>query len=189
MEIEHIRKELNHLLDNVVEHSTRYSEERPIPSLEISFVLTKINKMQENLSVLRHLLEEQEKFSKEARNAERDSVVIEKVQEKTVSVEEKTENHEPTIDVPQKEAVPSDISDNLEQPPIPRLIDALTLNDRYLYANELFNKDMNAFNELVKSIDESSSLANAKELFSSLSWDDENEHVISFNILVERRFS
>ena len=48
MEIDEIRQELNDLLENVVDHSGRYTAERPIPSLEISFVLSKINKMQEN---------------------------------------------------------------------------------------------------------------------------------------------
>ena len=184
MEIEGIRKELNDLLDNVLEHSTRYSEERPIPSLEISFVLTKINKMQENLSVLRHLLEEKEKASKEARNTKRETAAIEVLKEEPSLTETISE-----IKEEQTSEVPSTSSENLEQPSIPKLTDALTLNDRYLYANELFNKDMNAFNELVKSIDNCSAINEANKLLSPYDWDDENEHVLSFTQLIERRFS
>jgi len=185
MEIEDIRKELNHLLNSVVEHSTRYSDERPIPSLEISFVMTKINKMKDNLVVLKYLLEEQEKALKSTKNSERkvpDTTVdvIEDKKEETVIIEEESETLENSN---------ATLADNHEQSLIPKLMDALTLNDRYLYANELFNKDMNAFNEMVKSIDNSSSLDEAMGLFSSLILDNENEHLLSFTSLVERRFS
>ncbi len=183
MEIEDIRKDLNDLLDNVVEHSTKFSDERPIPSLEISFVLAKINKMQETLSVLRYLLEEQETISKQRPKTKTEIPVTQEVQEE---IEEQPVIVETIIESSQK--VDETLAENHEQSPIPKLIDALTLNDRYLYANELFNKDMNSFNELVKSIDNSSSLNEAKETLSALDWDDENEHVISFYNLVERRF-
>lgn len=183
MEIEDIRKELNDLLENIIEHSSRYSDERPIPSLEISFVLTKINKMQESMSVLRYLLEEQEKASMQIKNVERQTLIVEDTPSKKeappIIIEE-------TIKYKDKK-VPL-LSEGLEQFPIPKLIDALTLNDRYLYANELFDKDMNLFNELVKSIDNCSSINDAKALISKLGWNDENEHVLSFTNLVERRF-
>lgn len=127
MEIEDIRKELNHLLENVVEHSTRYSEERPIPSLEISFVLTKINKIQENLSVLRHLLEEKEKQSKEVRGTEKEVVVMDEAHKEAVLNVEVPNTHKPTTEVPHTNDTSSKLTENLEQPPIPKLIDALTL--------------------------------------------------------------
>jgi len=184
MEIEDIRKELNHLLNSVVEHSSKYSDARPIPSLEISFVLTKINKMQENLVILKHLLKEQEISSKRF-----------SISENVISIpKESSENlgEVDKIDSSLKEDEDLEKS-NLEEPSIyasiSNLKDALTLNDRYLYANELFNKDMEAFSELVKSIDNSSTISEANDLLSSFEWDDENEHVLSFNMLIKRRFS
>lgn len=183
MEIEHIRKELNDLLENVVEHSSRYSDERPIPSLEISFVLSKINKMQESMSVLRYLLEEQEKASMQIKNVEKQALIVEDTptekEESPVIIKEPIEYEDKQV---------STLAKEVEQFPIPKLIDALTLNDRYLYANELFDKDMNLFNELVKSIDNCSSINDAKTLIFNLDWNDENEHVLSFTNLVERRF-
>lgn len=196
MEIEDIRKELNDLLENVVDHSSRYSAERPIPSLEISFVLSKVNKMQENLTILKYLLEQKERLSKQTTKTNKKEFV-EAVKEDIIEQQPsgQTERIERSISVAEEVAV-TDLPQepiakkpsSIEQPAIPKLIDALTLNDRYLYANELFDKDMNAFNELVKSIDNSPSLDEAKELFSSLGWDDEDEHVQTFTILVERRF-
>lgn len=180
MEIEQIRKELNHLLNSVVDHSTKYSNERPIPSLEISFVLTKINKMKENLVVLNYLLKEKEKSSKRLNDSEREIA-------KTKQNEEQKNNTEIEMSTSIQEK--NNTAESIVQIPVLKLADALTLNDRYLYANQLFDKDMNAFNEMIKSIDECSSLDEAKDLHGSLGWDDENTHVISFNILVDRRFS
>jgi DNA repair exonuclease SbcCD ATPase subunit len=180
MEIEQIRKELNHLLNSVVDHSTKYSNERPIPSLEISFVLTKINKMKENLVILNYLLKEKEKSSKRLNDSEREIA-------KTKQNEEQKNNTEIEMSTSIQEK--NNTAESIVQIPVLKLADALTLNDRYLYANQLFDKDMNAFNEMIKSIDECSSLDEAKDLHGSLGWDDENTHVISFNILVDRRFS
>ena len=48
---------------------------------------------------------------------------------------------------------------------------------------------MNAFNEFVKSVDNSSTLSTAKEILFSLNLDIENQHVASFSELIDRRFS
>ena len=47
---------------------------------------------------------------------------------------------------------------------------------------------MNAFNELVKSIDNCLSFEDAQKLYLHLDWEIDNEHVLSFTDLVERRF-
>ena len=194
MEIGRIRKELTELIDNITEHSNKYTGQRTIPSLEVGAVLTKINRLQEGMAVLRHLLEQQEIKSKEERRNYRSKEAVlqkEAMEEPTPIVEQ--EAVEP-VRVSEIEEVPAEkevvvASTTVEQPVVSKLIDALTLNDRYLYANELFNKDMNAFNELVKAIDGCSSFDEAQNLYISLDWEIENEHVLSFTNLVERRFS
>ena len=213
MEIEQLRKEINELLENVVEHSNNYSGNRQIPSLEISFVLSKINKMQEALIILKHLLNEQELELKRQK----------KIAPKEILIEKKEEYTEPTIVVqeqkieesilPKKEVVENqnheippktkaiEISTITEKPkakkdieklPISKIVDAFSLNDRYLYANELFDKNMSAFNELVKSIDNCTSYQEAEQLLTNtkneLDWDTDYIHVLSFYSLVERRF-
>jgi hypothetical protein len=200
MEIQEIRQELNQLLENIVDHSGRYNAQRPIPSLEVSFVLSKINKMQEKLTILKFLLEQQEMLSKHEEKSIKEVVVQpeEEIAETPVFETPKEVEITPVIEefVVEEPALEEVIieaespkSENLEQPSIPKLSDSLTLNDRYLYANELFNKDMNAFNELVKSIDTCVSMDEAIALYSSMDWELDNEHVISFTNLVERRFS
>ena len=192
MEIDRLRKELNELLDNVVDHSSRYSDNRPIPSLEISFVLKKINKMQETLTVLKYLLEQNEKTNK---SLSKPRLVLPKMEDDDedddwdddVEIEKVTE----PIAEPKAEVKTSN-TNSIEKMPIAKLVDAFSLNDRYLYANELFSKDMNAFNEAVKSLDSCGNLDEAKTFFSDAvaerQWDEENVHVISFFSLLERRF-
>jgi hypothetical protein len=204
MEIGHIRKELTELLENIVEHSNKYSEDRTIPSLEVGVVLTKINRLQDGMSVLRHLLEKQEKEAKHQRQKERivraESLVesIEtnnlgnEVFEDILAVELPIEIVQEIIPIKEESLIIEEgekiEAKHGELKAIPKLMDSLTLNDRYLYANELFNKDMNAFNELVKSIDDCSSFDEAQKLYMLLDWEIENEHVLSFTSLVDRRF-
>jgi hypothetical protein len=198
MEIEQLRKELNDLLENVVEHSNNYSGNRQIPSLEISYVLTKINKMQETLIVLKHLVKEEERLSKIKKKEQRaekaqpnPTPIVEEVQQanktEEVVVEEPVNVVEEEVTAPEAKPIT-----NIEQLPISKLVDAFSLNDRYLFANELFSKDMSAFNEVVKSIDTCSSFEEAKQILmdngSQHNWDVEGEHVISFTNMVERRF-
>lgn len=189
MEIEQLRQELNHLLDNLVEHSQTLSEERQIPPLEISVVLAKVNQLQEKLVVLRHLLNEQEQKRKAERQQQlkKQSEDIPKVeiplQVDSIIVEEEPQEKTETSTVqPEKTEISSR-----------SLTDVFSLNDRYLYANELFNKDMSAFNNFIKSVDSSSSLAEVHQLMSTiksqLNNQEENQYFISFSEVVTRKFS
>lgn len=215
MEIEQLRKELNDLLDNVVDHSSNYSGNRQIPSLEISYVLTKINKMQETLIILKHLIKEEERQIKKDKQQQRQlaqAAVIKEVQEEKIILDVQpeivVEEKQPEIVEPpiveaevERESIikeeeveeqPAAPFTNMEHLPITKLVDAFSLNDRYLYANELFGKDMAAFNEVVKNIDASNNFEDAKTILmsegSERNWDVEDENVLSFTNLVERRF-
>ena len=85
-----------------------------------------------------------------------------------------------------------EVAQKLSRTPIKSLKEAFSLNDRYLYANELFDKNMEAFNNLIKTIDESSNINEAQEKLitakNQYNWDEENNFYVEFNILVERRF-
>jgi hypothetical protein len=193
MEIEQLRQEINQLLDNVVKHSNNYNENRSIPSLEIKFILSKVNKLQESMVILKYLLEEQENKAKKSSSIIKESapeIIIGKIEEsiavkvETIVVEKiEVESIDPPINKSTKT-----VEDSLKLKPIKILIDAFSLNDRYLFANELFNKDMSAFNSFIKSIDNCNSLDEAKEIIAIQNWDYENERVLSLLSLVERRF-
>lgn len=193
MEIVNIRKELTHLLDNITEQSEKYANNTTITSAEVGAVLLKINKAQEKTAVLKYLLEQEElnaKLNTATANAN-NPINNETIQEPApivteIKVELKPEILQPILEEVAEQKIVEE--HNLEQQSILKLADFLTLNDRYLYANELFNKDMSAFNALVKSIDECKSFDEAQKLYILFDWEIENEHVLTFTNLVERRF-
>jgi len=164
MEIEQLRQEINDLLENVVKHSNSYTSKDHLSALDVSFVIKKVSKLQEALAVLKYLLEMEH-------DKKGGCEPVESVEEEII-IEARSTKAEST-----------------EQPLFAKMSEGLTLNDRYLFANELCNKDMNTFNELVKAIDNCSSLDDATKLYSIMDWEIENEHAVAFTNLVERRFS
>lgn len=70
---------------------------------------------------------------------------------------------------------------------------AIGINERFLYANELFGGDMTAFKQAVEELnhvdteDDANRLLN-EELAEKYHWNEEDETVIAFKSLVSRRF-
>ena len=204
MEIEQLRQEINDLLENVIEHSNSYTSKEHLSSLDVGFILKKVNKVQESLTVLKYLSDVKHdergydrsvmpSVSLEEVVTEELITEVEAVPEESHSIIVKEELSAENIEVSvtpevQEEEIIAE-AENVKQPTVAKLSDGLTLNDRYLFANELCSKDMNAFNELVKSIDSCSSLDEATKLYSTMDWEIDNEHVVTFTDLVERRFS
>jgi chromosome segregation ATPase len=70
---------------------------------------------------------------------------------------------------------------------------AIGLNERFLYANELFGGDMRAFKQAVDELNHVDSESDAnrlldEELADKYHWNEEDETVIAFKSLVSRRF-
>ncbi|MBW6483448.1 MAG: hypothetical protein K0B10_10360 [Vicingaceae bacterium] len=216
MDVKKIRKELNWLLKNIVEHSESFPANRPIPSLEVSAVISKVSKMQERLNILRYLLETQENQQKntpsqkqhssqkeelvEIENNVLETNVTENITERKLSANEipeatqqKEKTEEKSTTVLENMQTKQEIAQKFSRTSIKTLKDAFSLNDRYLYANELFDKNMEAFNVTVKSIDECASLDEAITIFNRLkeqsNWDEENTFYLEFIELIERRFN
>ena len=223
MDVKKIRQELNEIIKNIVEHSESFPANRPIPSLEVSAVISKVNKMQERLAVLKYLLEVQENQQKATPSQEPTStqeeelVAPESAVSEIIITEQVAEPEAPVIETPEatqqeeQEKEPQEkmedkvisatedlkanqeVAQKLSRTPIKSLKEAFSLNDRYLYANELFDKNMEAFNNLIKTIDESSNINEANEKLitakTQYNWDEENNFYVEFSILVERRFS
>ena len=178
MEIEQLRQELNHLLESINERSNRLTGERNISPLEIDVILSKVNQLQEKLVILRYMLNNDDKSVFTREEAIESPFVNEEKLEKSVIHKEESSHS---------------VADQLNKTTITKLADAFNLNDRYLYANELFNKDMNAFNNLIMNIDQVSSLSDAQTLVNqakqTYSWDEEDDRVQEILNLVERKFT
>lgn len=86
------------------------------------------------------------------------------------------------------------LADKLRVKAIAKLAESITLNERFLFANELFNGNMEAFKRALNELDHIASLADAKrfidvQLKVENEWDINSDSVKSFITLVERRFN
>jgi len=296
MKIENKLSEITKLMENIKKHSDSLNGLGTIPVLEIAVILSKINKLQEQAIVLKHLCEIQQgkrvdlhpielyatavsneedvQESTEKKNepkpvkdevVEEDAMLSEKeddtndaldqMVEATIHVEEEKEKPSADNEVEletteeddsenqtnqsaelnedflnkilgearddEKEAGQADqqveeledkneisskpdineafttedssISGYLQKQPITDLMSAIGLNERYLYANELFEGDMQEFKNAIKMLNEFESVMEAKSFFESglrntYGWEDDNELAQALFNLIERRY-
>lgn len=85
------------------------------------------------------------------------------------------------------------VADRLRKKSIKKLADSIALNERFLYSNELFNGNMEAFNKALNELDHIASKDDADrfitiQLKEDNGWDMESHTVQNFISLVERRF-
>lgn len=85
------------------------------------------------------------------------------------------------------------LADRLRVKPIGKLGDSISLNERFLFSNELFNGNMEVFKRALNELDHIASLDDAKryievQLQVENEWDNNSFAVKSFINLVERKF-
>ncbi|HRP60526.1 MAG TPA: hypothetical protein PK833_09635, partial [Vicingus sp.] len=93
MEMEQLRKEFNQLLANINEHSERFTDHEHLPALEVSVMMSKIGKLLEVATILKHTVKELEENKK---NLKKEATII-SVQESVVSISEPEADLEPEI--------------------------------------------------------------------------------------------
>lgn len=85
------------------------------------------------------------------------------------------------------------LSDQLQKQPIPDLMSSIGLNERYLYANELFEGEMEEFKSALDQLNQFDTFAEAKTFFNSQlldqrNWEEDNQLVRALYSLIERRY-
>ena len=86
------------------------------------------------------------------------------------------------------------LAEKLSAKSIKKLAESIALNERFLFANELFDGNMEAFKRALTELDHIASKEDAQryielQLKAENNWDMESETVINFVTLVERRFN
>ncbi len=86
------------------------------------------------------------------------------------------------------------LGDKVSQRRINDIKRGIGINERFLYANELFAGDMSAFSQAVEELNHVDSETDANRLLNEnlamkYRWDEENETVLAFKSLVSRRFA
>lgn len=129
----------------------------------------------------------------EPKISEEDIDAIEKEQtESKASENENIKSKQDLNELFHSEKDPS-LSGQLRKQPIADLLTAIGLNERYLYANELFGGSMEDFKEAIRILNECENLEAASsycknELQKSFGWEDDNELFKALVALVERRY-
>lgn len=85
------------------------------------------------------------------------------------------------------------LSGQLSKQPISDLFTAIGLNERYLYANELFDGNLEEFKEAIRVLNECESHEKAAcycrdELQKKYAWEDDNALFLALTALIERRY-
>lgn len=86
------------------------------------------------------------------------------------------------------------LSGQLRKQPIQDLLTAIGLNERYLYANELFDGNIEDFREAIQRLNEFNNGAEAKAFFNEelrrdFGWEKDSEMAKALYLLVERRYN
>lgn len=85
------------------------------------------------------------------------------------------------------------LSGQLRKQPIKDLVSAIGLNERYLYANDLFNGEMTDFKQAIQQLNEFENGSEAKAFFNNslknrYGWEEDNDLAKALYLLVERRY-
>lgn len=194
-----IRKELTNLVDKLKEQSDNVSNMEHVPSLEINVMMARVNRLYEKAVLYKHILIAEESLKEQMQAPElitsetqTSEAINSEIQEELIVITEipkKNTNHSaPVIETSEKKK--NSIS---EGKPISSIKKYLGINERYLYANELFKGKMEDLLNALDEIDKQTTFENAQGLIktkwaANYNWDDDNANVISFLKIVERRF-
>lgn len=244
------REEIVALIDNIKDHSDRLNRMPHMPLLEVSAILSKINRLHENTVVLKYLLaaeqnheddefgsislakyideeddedlEEEVKdifeedpesfesadddFEQEDDDLEideeelelKDESIVEDDLESTPTIEEMEERTgmSSKADINEQYAEEQEdrsLSEQLKKQPIADLLTAIGLNERYLYANDLFGGDIEEFRKVIRVLNEFKSESEASKYFDeelrrTYGWENDNELAEALFLLIKRRF-
>lgn len=88
---------------------------------------------------------------------------------------------------------PQTLAEKLQKKPISDLKAAIGLNQKFLFMNDLFEGENSAYNDAINQLNSFSTIDDAKnhllELGTRYRWTLENENVVTFTELVERRYA
>lgn len=206
MDKSNIRKEIAALINSIKEHSDNIGDNKHIPQLELELILHKIEKLYQKSIVFNHLNSMPE--GNENQTSEKKAIDTPKVEVKQEIVKpvisEKpidlfgteippaTEKPKQEKKVEKKEEkIP--VANKIQKPAIQDISKAIGLNDKFQFANELFEGSMQEYSIAIQQLNGAESLESAMDYFSNLQqlyeWDMEKESVKRLLDLVDRRYS
>jgi hypothetical protein len=205
MDKKQIRKEIAVLINSIKEHSDNIGEKEHISQLELELILSKIEKLYKK-SIVFNFLNSEKDNSKTTREIAKDETPVppakteikqepvkgvdlfgsEVVPQEKVKSEKKPEKKEVAKE---EKAAPVIV----HKPSVSDIRGAIGINDKFRFANELFNGNIQEYEIAISQLNSAETLASAMEYFMNIqqlyNWDNENECVKSLYEIVERRYS
>lgn len=206
--IEDIYKEKEHLEKEIPQIETSREEEKEDNTPPVNKSLTDNQPIEKTIEEEPEVEEEEEAETEEKAskvevneddkptNSPEESVEKKETQPKTediISSIEVEPKELPDLNEQYAEEEDPSLSEQLRKQPIADLMTAIGLNERYLYANELFDGDIEAFREVVKILNEFEHKEQAlkyfkEQLIPTYEWDAKSDLVKALYLLVERRY-
>ena len=205
-----IRKEIAALINSIKEHSDNIGDKEHIPQLELELILHKIERLYQKSIVFNHLnttpdIQRRTETKVEKPIVETPKVVVKEETVKPVEIVDKpidlfgseipavVEKPKQEKKVEKKEEKPAPVTNKIQKPAVSDITKEIGLNDRFLFANELFEGSMQEYNIAVQQLNGAGSLESAMDYFSNLQqlydWDMEKDSVKRLLDLIDRRYS
>lgn len=159
--------------------------------------LKKTPSVEEPILTADQIEEPKDEHTEDEEKEEEESIAEETEQVEVNESETILENEEipskPDLNEQYSEEEDPSLSEQLKKQPIADLLTAIGLNERYLYANELFGGDIEDFRNVVRTLNEFNSGEEAiayfdQQLCVSYGWSADNELVKAIRTLVQRRY-
>lgn len=193
-----MRKDITTLIDDVKYQSDSLTDLERLPVIQLNVFLAKINMITRKTTILLHYLEMESEKQKKIRHEDQKAPVVEDVASSSNEIEDT-----PDVEVVETEIIKSEVKvekkkidnveDKLKQIAIVDLTTAIGINEKYLFASELFEGNIELYCQAVVGLNALESLDQAMlfldELAKQYKWDQENESVLRFRDLVERRYN
>jgi hypothetical protein len=159
--------------------------------------LTKTNSEEEPILTAEQIEEAEVEQTEDETKQEKESIAEDveavEIKESGAILENEEIPSKPDLNEQYSEEEDPSLSEQLKKQPIADLLTAIGLNERYLYANELFGGDIEDFRNVVRTLNEFNSGEEAIEYFDqqlcvSYGWSTDNELVKAIRTLVQRRY-
>lgn len=212
MDKKQIRKEIAVLINSIKEHSDNIGDKQHISQLELELILNKIEKLYQKSIVFNHINSWEYTAKKSAENRPGNNAASAAIRPENAEVNKETSSGQnlgspadlfgsavtPPVEKP-KAVKKTDIKESqpavnkIQKPPLSEIRSAIGLNDKFQFANELFDANIQEFEIAIQQLNSAGSLESAMEYFLSLrqlyNWKEENETSKRLLELVERRYS
>ena len=199
-----IRKEIATLINSIKEHSDNIGDKQHIPQLELELILHKIERLYQKSIVFNHLnsipAEKRQIPTPEKMEAAKPDLTqepsIPESKDKPVDLfgsEVAATTEKPKVEKKLEKKEEKPVVSQIQKPAIADLTKAIGINDKFLFANELFAGNMQECNIAIQQLNASGSLESAMDYFANLQqlydWNMEKETIKRLLELVDRRYS